>query len=248
MITLHDDDTAEDVLTEEEIAQLTIAKTPEETEVIMSSMRNNFLFQVSAPPLSPCRCAHDPCADPLLQHLNASQRSLVVDLMQPLETPPGTWVIHQGDAGDAFYVVDSGRFEVRVRPPTAPAPSPTTTTATATLLPEVLSEADRERIGGAVVHVYESGPDQHPGFGELSLMYALCSCSSSSVAAVCVPLALTWSCMRGPVKLMLRPCSQLADGHPLVPLPFLLMLICPTGMASRALLRSSPSLQASYGH
>ena len=24
---------------------------------------------------------------------------------------------------------------------------------------------------GPVVHVYESGPNQHPGFGELSLMY-----------------------------------------------------------------------------
>ncbi len=53
-----------------------------------------------------------------------------------------------GDKGDKFYVIDSGSFEVRV-----------------------VGLGKTDSNGGDVVHVYHSGPEQHPGFGELSLMY-----------------------------------------------------------------------------
>ena len=44
-------------------------------------------------------------------------------------------------------MIDQGRLEVRVK-----------------------AVDDDEEIGGNVVHVYESGHDQHPGFGELALL------------------------------------------------------------------------------
>jgi serine/threonine protein phosphatase PrpC len=83
----------------------------------------------------------------LFQHINHAQRQLVVDVMQPIVVSKGDWVIRQGDKGDRFYVIDSGVFEVRVNPP-----------------------GKDDTSGGPVVHVYTSGPGQHPGFGELSLM------------------------------------------------------------------------------
>lgn len=83
----------------------------------------------------------------LFQHINHAQRQLVVDVMQPVNVTKGDWVIRQGDKGDRFYVIDSGTFEVRVNPP-----------------------GKEDQTGGPVVHVYTSGPGQHPGFGELSLM------------------------------------------------------------------------------
>eukprot|EP01031_Cornospumella_fuschlensis_P035742 gene35742-43354_t len=140
---------------------LLLEKSEGESDVIFSAMRSNFLFQ----------------------HLTPPQRALVVKLMRPLPVHPGDWIIKQGDAGDRFYIVDSGRFEVRVKAPSAD--DPTTSTAgsvrlrsstAATLqstvsIPRDLTDAEKEAMGGPVVHVYESGPDQHPGFGELSLMY-----------------------------------------------------------------------------
>eukprot|EP00595_Chromulina_sp_UTEXLB2642_P002121 CAMPEP_0196764854 /NCGR_PEP_ID=MMETSP1095-20130614/7024_1 /TAXON_ID=96789 ORGANISM="Chromulina nebulosa, Strain UTEXLB2642" /NCGR_SAMPLE_ID=MMETSP1095 /ASSEMBLY_ACC=CAM_ASM_000446 /LENGTH=898 /DNA_ID=CAMNT_0042121517 /DNA_START=677 /DNA_END=3370 /DNA_ORIENTATION=+ len=84
----------------------------------------------------------------LFQHLNTNQRQTVIDVMEAVTVNTGDWVIKQGDKGDKFYVIDSGIFEVRVQPPGGNDPS-----------------------GGTVVHIYIGGPDQHPGFGELSLMY-----------------------------------------------------------------------------
>eukprot|EP01035_Chromulina_nebulosa_P017471 gene17471-23023_t len=84
----------------------------------------------------------------LFQHLNSNQRQTVIDVMDAVTVNTGDWVIKQGDKGDKFYVIDSGIFEVRVQPPGGNDPS-----------------------GGTVVHIYIGGPDQHPGFGELSLMY-----------------------------------------------------------------------------
>lgn len=128
-------------MTEEEIARLVTTKSPEEEKVILSAMKSNFLFQ----------------------HLNATQRSAVVGLMKSVAVKKGDWVIRQGDAGDKFYIVDSGRYEVRVKAMAFP-------TEEQTKAGSEMSDEDKERVGGNVVHVYESGPDQHPGFGELSLM------------------------------------------------------------------------------
>jgi hypothetical protein len=126
-------------MTEEEIARLVTQKKEEEEKVILSAMKSNFLFQ----------------------HLNATQRSAVVGLMKPVPVKSGDWVIRQGDAGDKFYIVDSGRYEVRVKGMPFPTEAQTKGEMTA---------EEKDKIGGNVVHIYESGPDQHPGFGELSLM------------------------------------------------------------------------------
>ena len=83
----------------------------------------------------------------LFQHLNSSQRCEVISLMKPLAVKAGDWVITQGEEGDNFYVIDQGRFEVRIK-----------------------AMGSDEQNGGNVVHVYESGRDQHPGFGELALL------------------------------------------------------------------------------
>lgn len=83
----------------------------------------------------------------LFQHLNFTQRCEVVSLMQSREVKEGEWVVTQGDEGDNFYLIDKGRFEVRVK-----------------------AACSDEQNGGNVVHVYESGRDQHPGFGELALL------------------------------------------------------------------------------
>ena len=83
----------------------------------------------------------------LFQHLSADQRIELINFMQPLAVKAGDWVIKQGEEGDKFYVIDQGRLEVRVK-----------------------AVDDDEEIGGNVVHVYESGHDQHPGFGELALL------------------------------------------------------------------------------
>jgi CRP-like cAMP-binding protein len=98
----------------------------------------------------------------LFQHLNAVQRQAVVNVMKPVNVKKGEWIIKQGDAGDKFYIVDNGRYEVRVKGGgvvTGNTPNRFT-----------ISEEEMDRLAGSVVHVYESGVDQHPGFGELSLM------------------------------------------------------------------------------
>ena len=86
----------------------------------------------------------------LFHHLNESQRSQLVEVFQRIPVETGQWIIRQGDTGDLFYIVDSGTYEVRVS--------------------GANPEQDQEE-GGNVVHIYESGPGQHPCFGELSLMY-----------------------------------------------------------------------------
>lgn len=183
-------------ITEAEMQALMVLKTPEEAELIRAAIKSNFLFQ----------------------HLNATQRESVVGLMRAVDVKAGDRIIRQGDRGDRFYLVDHGRFEVRVRatlPPPARAPTPTVdegppvaarrpsgTSALADADSGITAErkksnsliqAIREKsstlikieraptavkiafepeveILGNVVHVYESSPTSHPGFGELSLM------------------------------------------------------------------------------
>jgi len=54
-------------------------------------MRNNFLFQ----------------------HLSTAQKEEIVDVMVKVKVKKGDWIIKQGDRGDRFYIVESGRYEVR---------------------------------------------------------------------------------------------------------------------------------------
>ena len=83
----------------------------------------------------------------LFQHLSADQSEEIINFMQPIQIKAGECVIKQGDVGDKFYVIDKGRFEVRVK-----------------------AIDDDEENGGNVVHVYEASHENHPGFGELALL------------------------------------------------------------------------------
>jgi hypothetical protein len=125
MILTAKDDEDEDA-SHLDLASLVVAKSEDDTRSILGAIKMNFLFQ----------------------HLTAQQRSDVASAMSPVMVKEGDWVIRQGDIGDKFYIVDSGRYEVRVRTPNSTC----------------------EHKGGAVVHVYDSSPEHHPGFGELALM------------------------------------------------------------------------------
>jgi hypothetical protein len=109
-------------------------KTSEETDAILMTISDNFLFH----------------------HLSPAQRRSLVESMQKVHVKMGDWIIKQGDAGDRFYIIESGKYEVRVKPPQTNAQ---------------VEEDEDETDFGAVVHVYESGPNQHPCFGELALMF-----------------------------------------------------------------------------
>ena len=84
----------------------------------------------------------------LFQKLSFDILEAVAHSMQCLTVSAGQKVIKQGDDGDKFYVVNSGTFEVRVKPPGS---SP-------------------EAGDGEVVATYEDGKDLHPCFGDLALM------------------------------------------------------------------------------
>jgi hypothetical protein len=103
-------------------------KSPEDEAAILMAINDNFLFH----------------------HLSDAQRHALVESMQKVTVHKGDWIIKQGDVGDRFYIIESGRYEVRVKTPA--------------------TEPEDQARGGAVVHVYESGPNQHPCFGELALM------------------------------------------------------------------------------
>jgi hypothetical protein len=134
MIQIHSEDDVSDApMSLQEIALLVVEKNKFDELLINSAIRSNFLFQ----------------------HLSTQQRNDVVAVMKSVVVDKDEFVIKQGDKGDLFYIVDSGKFEVRVL-----------------FNPEAISSIDEKNpsSAGNVVHVYDSGPDHHPGFGELSLM------------------------------------------------------------------------------
>ena len=102
-------------------------KTSEEIAEIQLAINDNFLFH----------------------HLSDVQRFSLIEMMQKVNVKQGEWIIKQGDAGDRFYIIQSGKYEVRVKTP---------------------QTDPQDTSGGTIVHVYESGPNQHPCFGELALM------------------------------------------------------------------------------
>jgi hypothetical protein len=124
LATEHIEDDKEDI----DMEALAVPKTEKDHLTISSYLQKNFLFQ----------------------HLSIAQMNIVVNVMQPVVVKKGDTIIRQGDPGDKFYIIDSGRFEVRV-----------------------ISSASSPRaieLGGDLVYVYDSTNDLHPGFGELSLM------------------------------------------------------------------------------
>mmetsp|Transcript_49196 Transcript_49196/g.81695 ORF Transcript_49196/g.81695 Transcript_49196/m.81695 type:complete len:1065 (-) Transcript_49196:122-3316(-) len=98
-----------------------VPKTEEELERLQQAVKANFLFQ----------------------HLNQQQEQLVFDVMQRVPTKKGDVIIRQGDAGDRFYVVESGEFTVTINQ------------------------------GGKEVEIlqYTTAGGTNPCFGELALMY-----------------------------------------------------------------------------
>lgn len=116
-------------LTQNEINAMMVPKNEKDYLTISNYMQRNFLFQ----------------------HLSVSQMNLIISVMQPVTVKAGEWVIRQGDDGDRFYIIDTGKYEVRVSSDTSP--------------------RELDKLGGNIVHTYESSATVHPGFGELSLMY-----------------------------------------------------------------------------
>lgn len=89
----------------------------------------------------------------MFRNVNDEQREMIFSCMESVDVKAGTWVIKQGTAGDRFYIIDEGKFEVRI-------------------LPDGQEDTDGE--GGNIVHVYEGSRkmNAHPSFGELALMYS----------------------------------------------------------------------------
>lgn len=92
-------------------------------------------------------------ASVMFQNITDDQRELIYKAMEPMPVKEGQTVIKQGTAGDRFYIVDEGRFEVRI-------------------VPE--NQISEEGAVGNCVHVYEGSREtnSHPSFGELALMYS----------------------------------------------------------------------------
>lgn len=83
----------------------------------------------------------------LFHHLTDAQRLSLIEMIQRVPVKKNDVIIKQGDVGDRFYIAGTGSYEVRVK-------------------------SDPSAAGdGTPVHIYESGPLQHPCFGELALMY-----------------------------------------------------------------------------
>ena len=91
-------------------------------------------------------------ASVMFRNITDEQREMVFGVMESVSVMEGTWVIKQGTVGDRFYIIDEGRFEVRIVPD---------------------GEED-DGNGGHTVHVYEGSVSRHahPCFGELALMYS----------------------------------------------------------------------------
>lgn len=89
----------------------------------------------------------------MFRNINDEQREMIFACMESVKVKAGSWVIRQGTTGDRFYIIDEGRFEVRIVPD---------------------GEEDVTGEGGHIVHVYEGSREKHahPAFGELALMYS----------------------------------------------------------------------------
>lgn len=91
-------------------------------------------------------------ASVMFRNITDEQREMVFGVMESVDVKENTWIIKQGTTGDRFYIIDEGKFEVRIVPD---------------------GEED-DGDGGHTVHVYEGSVERHahPCFGELALMYS----------------------------------------------------------------------------
>lgn len=88
----------------------------------------------------------------MFRNITDDQREMIFGVMEPISVKAGTWIIKQGSFGDRFYIIDDGKFEVRI-----------------------VGDGDRDDgTGGALIHVYDGSvaKHSHPCFGELALMYS----------------------------------------------------------------------------
>lgn len=108
---------------EVEYTPVVVPKSQNERDRIRSAVKANFLFQ----------------------HLNDQQQQLVFDVMKRVLVKAGEVVIKQGDAGDLFYVVESGEYSV------------------------LIAQGDK---GEVEVMQYSTAGGTNPCFGELALMYS----------------------------------------------------------------------------
>lgn len=118
------------------IADLFVEKTPEERQRISEVIMGNNTFQ----------------------NISPKQKEQLYDVMEKMEFKQGKLVITQGSIGDYFYIVDNGKFEVRILPEGAQLP---------------LESADKPDDWGNVVHVYSASGSSHPSFGEIALLHSI---------------------------------------------------------------------------
>lgn len=114
-----------------DLKKLATPKTPEEKAGIADAIKASTMFR----------------------NVTDSQKELIYDCMESMKVKAGTWVIRQGSAGDRFFIVDEGKFEVRIVPD---------------------GETDATGNGGHIIHQYEGSRarNAHPSFGELALMHS----------------------------------------------------------------------------
>ena len=170
-------------ITEEEMAGLMVPKSDEDVAAITSAIKANFLFQhLSAAQRSIVVGVMEEVSvkagDRVIRQGDRGDRFYVVCegrfevRVKPsasLTSAAGAQIGKGGTTEDMLQVSNhggggSGKGGSLKR----------VLTLTAERVPSAATieqEQDPDSLGNAV-HVYESGPNQHPGFGELSLMYA----------------------------------------------------------------------------
>jgi len=122
----------------------------------------------------------------LFENITLKQKALLVEAMEIVVVKPGDVLIRQGDEGDKFYIIDSGKFEVRIN-----------------------AHEDEIKAGdfGPVVHMYESDGKTHPSFGELALMYS----KPRGATVVAVVKGRLWALARPVFKFILTQQSSTRD-------------------------------------
>lgn len=108
------------------IAHHEVKKSTQEKKKIREIVRSNFLFS----------------------HLLDQQLSDVISVMKRQDVEAGDIIIRQNEAGETFYIVSTGEYDVRV------------------------ATADDGDDFGQIVHTYRATKTLHPTFGDLALIYS----------------------------------------------------------------------------